>query len=253
MERVIKLFQDNGLVVAFLVVGVIMLLAEVISKKVTRRKIPAAAIAIVAGLVLAYIGGAYSGGKKGIADVSWFQGFGLMGSGMLRDFAIVSTAMGASVAVMRKAGLIGAISLIIGVLIAFIFGVSIAFAWGIRDVVELTTVGAGACTYIVGPVTGAALGASSEIIALSIATGVVKAVVVAIGTPALAKLIGLDNPGTAMIFGGMIGTNAGVMAGLAATDPKLVPYGALTATFYTGLGCLLCPSLLFLLVKGLLG
>ncbi|HZY82678.1 MAG TPA: malonate transporter subunit MadM, partial [Cyclobacteriaceae bacterium] len=97
----------------------------------------------------------------------------------------------------------------------------------------------------------AALGASSEIIALSIATGVVKAIVVAIGTPIFARSIGLNNPHTAMIFGGMIGTNAGVMAGLAATDPKLVPYGALTATFYTGLGCLLCPSLLFLIVRAL--
>ena len=34
-------------------------------------------------------------------------------------------------------------------------------------------------------------------------------------------------------------------AGLAATDPKLVPYGAMTATFYTGIGCLLGPSILF--------
>ena len=34
------------------------------------------------------------------------------------------------------------------------------------------------------------------------------------------------------------------IAGLAATDPTLVPYGAMTATFYTGLGCLLCPSVL---------
>jgi malonate transporter MadM subunit len=56
-----------------------------------------------------------------------------------------------------------------------------------------------------------------------------------------------------MVFGGMLGTNTGVMAGLAATDPKLVPYGALTATFYTGLGCLVCPSILYFLVKVILG
>jgi hypothetical protein len=42
---------------------------------------------------------------------------------------------------------------------------------GVRDPVTLTTRWAGAATYIVGPVTGAALGASSEIIALSIAAG----------------------------------------------------------------------------------
>ena len=38
-------------------------------------------------------------------------------------------------------------------------------------------------------------------------------------------------------------------AGLAATDPKLVPYGAMTATFYTGVGCLLGPSALFFVVE----
>ena len=39
------------------------------------------------------------------------------------------------------------------------------------------------------------------------------------------------------------------MAGLAATDPALVPYGAMTATFYTGLGCLLGPSLVFMIAR----
>ncbi|MEZ4901742.1 MAG: hypothetical protein R2822_08300 [Spirosomataceae bacterium] len=101
--------------------------------------------------------------------------------------------------------------------------------------------------------TGAAIGASSEVIALSIAAGVVKSVVVTIGTPLVAQYIGLNNPNTAMIFGGLMGTTSGVSAGLAATDPKLVPYGALTATFYTGLGCLLCPSVLFLLMQWLFG
>ena len=42
-----------------------------------------------------------------------------------------------------------------------------------------------------------------------------------------------------------------VMAGLAATDPKLVPYGAMTATFFTGLGCLLGPSLVFMINRAL--
>jgi len=46
----------------------------------------------------------------------------------------------------------------------------------------------------------------------------------------------------------LMGTTSGVTAGLAATDPRLVPYGAMTATFYTGLGCLLCPSVLYYLV-----
>jgi malonate transporter MadM subunit len=54
-----------------------------------------------------------------------------------------------------------------------------------------------------------------------------------------------------MVFGGLMGTNSGVMAGLAATDPKLVPYGAMTATFFTGLGCLLGPSLVFMINRAL--
>ena len=48
---------------------------------------------------------------------------------------------------------------------------------------------------------------------------------------------------------GLMGTTSGTSAGLAATDPKLVPYGAMTATFYTGLGCLLCPSVLYTLTN----
>jgi hypothetical protein len=32
-----------------------------------------------------------------------------------------------------------------------------------------------------------------------------------------------------------------------------VPYGAMTATFYTGLGCLLGPSVMFFLVQFLAG
>ena len=56
-----------------------------------------------------------------------------------------------------------------------------------------------------------------------------------------------------MIYGGLMGTTSGVAGGLAATDPKLVPYGAMTATFYTGIGCLLAPSLLFMIVSLIFG
>ena len=119
---------------------------------------------------------------------------------------------------------------------------------GYSDVVSITTIGAGACTYIVGPVTGTALGASSEVIAISVATGVVKTIFTTIITPIIAKKIKLINPRDAVVFGGLIGTTSGVVAGLAATNEKLVPYGALTATFYTGLGCLLCPSIFYLIL-----
>ena len=125
--------------------------------------------------------------------------------------------------------------------------------FGYTDTVSMATIGAGAVTFIVGPVTGAALGASSPVIAISIAAGVVKSILVMILTPLMAPYIGLNNPQAAMVYGGLMGTTSGTAAGLAATDPRLVPYGAMTATFYTGLGCLLCPSILFLMTKAIFG
>ena len=81
------------------------------------------------------------------------------------------------------------------------------------------------------------------------AAGLVKSILVMVATPLMAPYLGLNNPKSAMIFGGLMGTNSGVAACLAAVDPKLVPYGAMTATFYTGLGCLVAPSVLFLLIR----
>ena len=125
----------------------------------------------------------------------------------------------------------------------------IAVAFGYRDAASVTTIAAGTVTFVVGPVTGAAVGADSAVIAISIAAGVFKSIAVMLLTPMVAKKIGLTTPGAAMVFGGLMGTTSGTTAGLAATDPKLVPYGAMTSTFYTGLGCLLCPSVLFFIVK----
>ncbi|MEA5426686.1 malonate transporter subunit MadM [Arcicella lustrica] len=249
MEIISKFLEKNGIVFTFLVVSLIIYFSELISVKATNKKIPGSAIAIIIGLLLAYFGGVATGGEKGIADIKIFSGFGVLGGSMFRDFAIVSTAMGASFIVIKRTGWAGVISLFLGITLSFIGGALIALLWGYHDAISLTTIGAGACTYIVGPVTGAAIGASSDVIALSIAAGVVKAVFVTIGTPFIAKYIGLNNPHTAMVYGGLMGTTSGVSAGLAATDPTLVPYGALTATFYTGLGCLFCPSLLFIMMK----
>jgi malonate transporter MadM subunit len=176
-----------------------------------------------------------------------------MGGAMLRDFAIVATAFEVDVVHARKAGVIGAVALGLGTVVPFILGVFVAAAFGYTDAESLTTIGAGAVTYIVGPVTGAAIGASSPVIALSIATGVFKAVIVMIGTPFVAKMIGLNNPRSAMVFGGLMGTVSGVSGGLAATDRRLVPYGALTATFHTGLGCLVAPSILYFAVRAITG
>jgi len=247
MEVLNNLIDKNGLVAAFLFVGIVMYIAHWLSRVFTNKKIPGVALAIMAALVLAYFGG-----EKGVAEWPLFAGMALLGGSMFRDFAIVSTAMGASFSELRKSGIAGIISLLVGVTITFFIGGSIGYAMGYTDAKSFTTIGAGACTYIVGPITGAAIGASSDLIAISIAAGVMKTVFVTIITPIVAKKIGLDNPLSAMIFGGLIGTTSGVAAGLAATDPKLVPYGALTATFYTGLGVLVCPSIFYLLINAIL-
>lgn len=248
MELIEKLVDKNGLIFAFLVVGAIMWSSYWVSKNILRSKIPGVAIAILVGLSLAFFGD-----KKGIADISLFSGMALLGGSMLRDFTVVSTAMGADLNKIKQAGLAGTIGLFVGVIFSFFLGVLLASILGYTDAISLSTIGAGACTYIVGPVTGSALGASSDVIAISIATGVVKVIVTTIGTPIIAKRIGLDNPHSAVVFGGLMGTTSGVAAGLAATDPKLVPYGALTATFSTGLGCLLCPSIFYFIINAFWG
>lgn len=247
VEAIQSVLENNGLITGFVIVGITMYVAYFISNKLTKGFIHGSAIAIVLGLVLAYFGGAYSGGSKGLADVSLLAGIGFLGGSMLRDFAIVATSFGANFDEIKKAGIRGISSLFIGVVLSFVIGVIFALMFGYTDAVSLATIGAGTVTYIVGPVTGAALNASSEVIAISIAAGLVKSVLVMVGTPFIAKYIGLNNPLTAMVYGGLMGTTSGVTGGLAATDVRLVPYGAVTATFYTGLGCLLCPTLLFIL------
>lgn len=242
----------NALLTAFAVVGVTMLVSYWASDRLTRGRLHGSAIAILIGLVLACVGGWITGGKQGIADIPLLSGMGLMGGAMLRDLAIVATAFGVRMEEFVKGGVIGVVSLFAGLFTSFAVGGLVAYAFGYHDAISITTIGAGAATYIVGPVTGSAIGASSEVIALSVAAGLMKAIGVMIATPFVAKSIGLNTPRAAMIFGGLMGTNSGVMAGLAATDPKLVPYGAMTATFYTGLGCLLGPSVVFFAVKFLL-
>ena len=249
IELLHQALLKNGLLVAFAVVGALTLASYFASDRLTRGRLHGSAIAVFAGLVLAYVGGVVGGGKNGIADLPMFAGLGLMGGAMLRDFAIVATAYGASFDDLKRSGLPVVIALFAGITVSFSCGAAVAFAFGYRDAVSIATIGAGAVTYIVGPVTGAALGATSDVMALSIAAGLVKAILVMIATPLLAKSIGLDNQHTAMVYGGTLGTNSGVSAGLAATDPALVPYGVMAATFYTGLGCLLAPSVLFLATR----
>jgi malonate transporter MadM subunit len=251
-DTITEVLIRNGLITAFALVGILVWASYWLSAKLSRGRIHGSAIAIAIGLVLAYTGGAMTGGSKGLADISLFTGIGVMGGAMFRDFAIIATAFGAEVEALKKAGGIAALSVVIGVVLSFVVGAVVAIAFGYTDPIAVSTIGAGAATYIVGPVTGTALGAGSDIIALSVAAGLTKSVIVMIGTPLVASRIGLNNPHAAMIYGGLMGTTSGVAGGLAATDPKLVPYGAMTATFYTGVGCLLAPSVLYLAVRALL-
>ncbi len=251
MDLIQTVFVRNNLIVAFALIGVTIWISYYLAEKLTRGRIHGSAIAIALGLLAAYFGGIASGGSTGVADIAMLGGIGLMGGGMMRDFAIVATAFGVHLNELKKAGVAGVISIFAGVIVSFIVGAGISVMFGYTDPADITTIGAGAVTYIVGPVTGEAVGASNEVITLSVAAGLVKSILVMIGTPLVARTIGLDNPQSAMVFGGLMGTTSGVAAGLAATDPKLVPYGAMTATFYTGVGCLLGPSILFFIVNAM--
>lgn len=252
-DAVDKVLTANSLVAAFAFVGILVWVSYRISDRLTNGHIHGSAIAIAVGLVLAWVGGLLTGGSNGLADVPLLAGVGIMGGAMFRDFAIVATAFGAELEALKRAGAVGAASVVIGVVLSFAVGAVVAVLFGYTDPIAVTTIGAGAATYIVGPVTGTALGATSDVVALSIAAGLTKSVLVMIGTPFVAPRIGLDNPHAALIYGGLMGTTSGVAGGLAATDPKLVPYGAMTATFYTGVGCLLAPSVLYLLVEAIAG
>lgn len=249
MDTIEAVFLRNNLIAAFAFIGVVMWVSYFLADRLTAGRIHGSAIAITIGLLLAYWGGVTTGGQSGAADVWLLGGIGLLGGGMIRDFAIVATAFGVQAGELRKAGFVGVVSIFAGVIVSFFAGALVAVLFGYTDAVSITTIGAGAVTYIVGPVTGEAIGASDAVVTLSVAAGLVKSILVMVGTPFVARSIGLDNPQSAMVFGGLMGTTSGVAAGLAATDPKLVPYGAMTATFYTGIGCLLGPSILFFAVS----
>lgn len=253
MDVLIQVLTKNALITALAVTGLMMIVSHLLSKYLTKGKLQSSAIAITMGLVIAYFAGVYTQGTKGISDIAIFSGFALLGGAMLRDLAIASTAFEVDVKEVKKAGKVGLIALLLGCVIPFVIGAGVAWLMGYKDPVSMTTIGAGAMTYIVGPITGSAIGASSEVIALSIAIGLLKSVFFMVGTPLLAKFMYLKSPRSAMIFGGMAGTTSGVAAGLAGTDVRLVPYGALVATFYTGLGCLLGPSIFFLTVNAIFG
>jgi malonate transporter MadM subunit len=253
MNVIKTLLSEEGVVTAFATVGIIMYLANLAAKYLTGGRIHGSAIAIVTGIVLAYFGGRITHGHHGIGDVPMFGGFLLMGGGLFRDFSVTATAFNIDIAQAKRAGWIGFTALVLGTILPFIVGVTVARAYGYTDPVTITTIAAGCVTYIVGGVTGGALGAASPIVAIAVAIGVLKAILIMIATPIVAPYIGLNNSRTAMAYGGMMGSISGVTAGLGAVNPRLIPYGALVTTFHTGFGCLVCPSILFLLTRAWLG
>lgn len=249
MSSLSDFLSKGSIVTGFLFSGVIILVAEFISKKLTKGRLHPSAIAIFFGLIFAYIGGSLTGGEKGFADVTAFSGLGILGGAALRDFTIIASSYGASIEEVKKCGWACPISLVVGVVSAFFIGAVVAVSFGYTDPVSITTIAAGAVTFVVGPITGTALGAASEVLALSVTVGLVKTIFIMLLTPLVAKKIGLTSPKMAMIFGGLVGSTSGVSAGLAATDAALVPYGTMVATFYSGTGCLLCPSLLYAIIN----
>jgi hypothetical protein len=57
-----KILLQNGLVTSFALVGLIMWVSSLISRKLTFGRVHGSAIAIVIGLVMAYFGGVFTGG-----------------------------------------------------------------------------------------------------------------------------------------------------------------------------------------------
>ena len=113
LETLAQVMAKNGLITAFVVVGILVWVSYFLSDKLTRGHVHGSAIAIAIGLVLAWVGGKYAGGTKGLADVSIFAGVGIMGGAMFRDFAIIATAFGAHIDELKKAGFVGAISVVV--------------------------------------------------------------------------------------------------------------------------------------------
>jgi malonate transporter MadM subunit len=114
-----------------------------IAARIFQGQIHGSAIAITLGLLLAYWGGRSSGGSNGLADVSFFSGLGILGGAMFRDFAIVATAFGAELDALKRAGWVGVMSVVLGVVLSFVVGAVVAVAFGFSDAVSISTIGAG--------------------------------------------------------------------------------------------------------------
>lgn len=64
MSTLQNLIEKNGLIVAFLLVGILTISADWASKRLFKSKIPGSALAIFFALVLGYLGGLFGQGKR---------------------------------------------------------------------------------------------------------------------------------------------------------------------------------------------
>ena len=72
LELLESIFVKNGLITAFVFVGVVVWVSYFLSDKFSNGKFHGSAIVIILGLVLAYVGGFITGGKNGLADITFF-------------------------------------------------------------------------------------------------------------------------------------------------------------------------------------
>ena len=133
MTLFLNVLETNALITAFVVVALVLWISNSLAKTLFAGKIHGSAIAIILGLLLAYLGGSTTGGSKGLADISVFSGLGILGGAMFRDFAIVATAYGAELEALKKAGWIGSLSVLIGVVLSFFVGAIVAVGFGVSD------------------------------------------------------------------------------------------------------------------------
>ena len=138
LDTLADVLVKNGLITAFAFVGIVVWLSYLVSNKLTGGRIHGSAIAILAGLVLAWVGGTVTGGSNGLADVTVLGGVGVLGGAMLRDFTIVATAFGVNFDEIRRAGMAAVVSLLVGVLGSFIIGAAVAYAFGYPTSARMT-------------------------------------------------------------------------------------------------------------------
>ena len=89
MNLIQEILIQNNLITAFVFVGLIVYLSYYLSDKFTNGRFHGSAIAIILGLIFAYIAGVFTNGEKGVSDIAILSGVGLLGGSMLRDLSLI--------------------------------------------------------------------------------------------------------------------------------------------------------------------